>query len=55
MVKMWPAEVFSIDITLVDVHFSCLNWFHFFIPELGLLIILIDCMLFLSPFSALCL
>ena len=27
-----------------------LNWFHFLILEGGLLIILIDCMIFLSPF-----
>ena len=27
-----------------------LNWFHFLILEGGLLVILIDCMIFLSPF-----
>ena len=26
------------------------NWFHFLILEGGLLVILIDCMIFLSPF-----
>ena len=29
-----------------------LNWFHFLFLEGGLLIILIDCMIFLSPFLA---
>ena len=37
-------------ISLVDVHLNWLNWFHFFILEGGLLVILIDCMIFLSPF-----
>ena len=36
------------DITLVDVHLNWLNWFHFLIPEGGLLVILIDCMIFPS-------
>ena len=31
-------------------HLNWLNWFHFLILEGGLLIILIDCMIFLSPF-----
>ena len=35
---------------LVDVHLNWLNWFQFFFLEVGLLIILIDCMTFLSPF-----
>ena len=35
---------------LLDVHQNCLNWFHLFFLEGGLLIILIDCMIFLSPF-----
>ena len=43
------AKVFSIDIILVDVHLKWLNWFHFLILEVGLLIILIDCIIFLSP------
>ena len=50
IVDMYPAWVFSIDITLVDVHLNWLNWFHFLILEGGLRIILIDCMTFLSPF-----
>ena len=33
-----------------DVHLNWLNWFHFLILEGGLLVILIDCMIFLSPF-----
>ena len=36
--------------TLVDVHLNWLNWFHFLILMGGLLVILIDCMIFLSPF-----
>ena len=42
--------VFSIGITLVDVHLSWLNWFHFLILDRGILVILIDCVIFLSPF-----
>ena len=42
--------VFSIGITLVDVLQNWLNWFHFLFLEGGLLVILIDCMNFLSPF-----
>ena len=37
-------------ISLVDVHLKWLNWFRFLILEGGLLFILIDCMIFLSPF-----
>ena len=46
---MWPAEVFFIGITLVDV---LQNWlkFHFLFFEVGLLVILVNCMIFLSPF-----
>ena len=40
----------SIGITLVDAHLNWLNWFHFLILKGGLLIILVDCMIFLSPF-----
>ena len=50
IVEMWPAYVFSVGITLVDVHRKWLNWFHFLILEGGLLAILIDCMNFLSTF-----
>ena len=35
---------------MVDVHLNLLNWFHFFVLEGGLLNILIDCMIILSPF-----
>ena len=42
--------VFSIGITLVDVHLNWLNWFHALILKGGLLVIPIDCMIFLSPF-----
>ena len=45
-----PVYVFSISITLVGVHLNWLNWFHFFILGGGLLVILIDCMIFLPPF-----
>ena len=50
IVEMYPAQVFSIGITLVDIHLNWVNWFHFFILKGGLLVILIDCMIFLSPF-----
>ena len=50
IVKMIPAYIFSIGITLVDVHLNWLNWFLILILEGGLLIILIDCMISLSPF-----
>ena len=35
---------------MVDAHLNWLNWFHFLILEGGLLVILIDRMIFLSPF-----
>ena len=41
---------FSIGVTLADVHLNWLNWFHFLLLEGGLLVILIDCMIFLPPF-----
>ena len=41
---------FSIGIALVDVYLKWLNWFHFLILEGGLLVIQINCMIFLSPF-----
>ena len=50
IVEIWPAQVFSIGITLVDVLQNRLNWFYFLFLEGGLLVILIDCMIFLSPF-----
>ena len=43
-------KVFSIGITLVDILQNWLNWFHLLFLKGGLLIILIDCMIFLSPF-----
>ena len=48
--EMQPASFFSTGNTLVDAHLNWLNWFHFLILEGGLLVILIDCMIFLSPF-----
>ena len=45
-----PAQVFSIGITLVGVLQNWLTWFYFLFLKGGLLIILIDCMIFLSPF-----
>ena len=38
----------SIGITLVDVYLNWLNWFHLLILEGGLLVILVDFMIFLS-------
>ena len=38
----------SIGITLVDVHLNWRNWFHFLFLVGGLLVIMIDCMIFLS-------
>ena len=37
-------------IALVDAHLNWLNWFYFFVLEGGLLVIQIDCLIFLSPF-----
>ena len=37
--------------TLVDICLNWLNWFHFLSLKGGLLIILIDCMILLTPFS----
>ena len=39
----------SIGITLVYVDLNWLNWFHFLSLEGGVLVILIDCITFLSP------
>ena len=41
----------SIGITLIDVHLSWLNWFHFFILEGGLLVILYVTSMFMSTVS----
>ena len=46
----WSQLKSSTGILLVDVHLNFLNWFHFLFLEGGLLVILIDCMIFLSPF-----
>ena len=50
IIKMLSAEDFSIGFTLVDAHLSWPNWFHFLILKEGQLVILIDCMISLSPF-----
>ena len=50
IVEMWSAWVFSIGITLVDVHQNRLNLFQSFILVGGLLVILIDRMIFLLLF-----
>ena len=39
-----------LGVTLVDVLQYWLNWFYFLFLEGGLVVILIDCMIFLSPF-----
>ena len=50
IIQMEPELVFSIGITLVDVHLNWSNWLHFLILKRGLLVILKDCMNFLPPF-----
>ena len=50
IIEMWPAYIFSIGIILVDVLQDWINWFQFLLLEGSLLVILIDCMIFLSPF-----
>ena len=42
IVEMWPAYVFSIGTTLIDVLQNWLSWFHYLFHEGSLLIILID-------------
>ena len=55
-VELWPVAhcwnvvIFLIGIALVDVHVNCSNLFHYHILLVGLLVILIDFMIFLSPF-----
>ena len=51
---MWLAYVFSLGTTLVDVLQNWLNWIHILFLEVGLLVILIDHMIFLSPFLDVC-
>ena len=50
--QLWSAltaaKVCGYKYYLVDAHLTRLNWFHFLILEGGLLIILIDCIIFLS-------
>ena len=50
IIEMWPAKVFSIGITLVNVLWNWLNWFHFLFVKGGILIILIGFMIFLPSF-----
>ena len=44
------SQDFYIGITLIDVLQNWLKWFHFLFLEGGLLVLLIDCIIFLSPF-----
>ena len=46
----WAKLEYFLCITLVDVHLNRLNWFCFSFFEGGQLAILLDCMIFLSPF-----
>ena len=48
--KCSQLKSFPIGINLADVHLNWLHWFHFLVLERGLLVILIDCMIFLSTF-----
>ena len=50
LLKCDQLKVFSLGITLVDVVQNWFNWFHSLFLLGGLLFILIDCMVFLSPF-----
>ena len=50
IVEMKPVEVFSLGITLVDVHLNWLSWLPFLILKGRQLVILIDCKIFLSSF-----
>ena len=49
IVKMWPSQDFPVGITLVDFLQNWLNWFLFLFLKEGLIVILLDCMIFLSP------
>ena len=33
IIEMWPADIFSLGITLVDFHPNWLSWFHFLILD----------------------
>ena len=46
----WNVVIFLIGIALVDVHVNCSNLFHYQILLIGLLVILIGFVIFLSPF-----
>ena len=48
LLKCSQLKVLSIGITLVDVYLNWFDWFRFLILEGGLLVILIDCAVFLS-------
>ena len=50
LLHRWSETRLTRGITLVDVHLNWLNWFHFLILEGGLLVFLIDCIIFLPPF-----
>ena len=50
IIEMWPAYVFSIGINVVDVLQNWPYWFHFLFCKGSLLVILIDRIIFLSPF-----
>ena len=50
LLKYSQLKVFSIGITLTDVHLNRLNWFKFPMLKGDLLVILIDWMIFLSSF-----
>ena len=50
IIKMQPAKVLSVGIILVDAHQNWLIQFQLLIFEGGCLVVLIDCMIFLSPF-----
>ena len=48
---MYPwLKALSAGITLVDVHLNWLHLFDFLILEGALIVILLDCIIFLSPF-----
>ena len=45
-----PSLAASLEPLAHWLHLNWLNWFHFLVLVGGLLVILIDCMIFLSPF-----
>ena len=46
--EMQPAKIFSICISLIDVHLNWLNSFHFLIIVGGLPVFLTDCIIFVT-------